>query len=204
MDQTHKPIIERLVERVYGHPLINNVERGAYVEHMIELALGKPWHLTPPWDSWDLEHRQSLARIEIKQSAARQPWHTRRPRESPPTRASFSIKKPSTVYWADGTERKTRSPQRHADLYVFAWHPMEDWNTADHRRPDQWEFFVAAETNLPQPREPKAMTISIEHLQRLEKRSDAEQGDHEKVQAMVAKVLNSLERLKADDCRETS
>ena len=37
----HQPIVDRLVQRVYDQPLINNVERGAYLEHMIELALGE-------------------------------------------------------------------------------------------------------------------------------------------------------------------
>ena len=91
MDQIHRLIIKRLEKRVYDQPLINNVERGAYIEHMIELALGEPWCLTWPWASWDLQHEETLARIEIKQSAARQPWHRRRPPESPATRGSFGI-----------------------------------------------------------------------------------------------------------------
>ena len=83
MDQIHRLILRGLVKRVYDQPLINNVERGAYIEHMIELALGEQWGLTWPWASWDLQHEETLARIEIKQSAARQPWHRRRPPESP-------------------------------------------------------------------------------------------------------------------------
>lgn len=40
--------------------------------------------------------------------------------------------------------------QRHADLYVFAWHPVIDADVADHLHADQWEFFVVAETCLPE------------------------------------------------------
>ena len=201
MDQIHRLILRGLVKRVYEQPLINNVERGAYIEHMIELALGEQWCLTWPWAPWDLQHEETLARIEIKQSAARQPWHRRRPPESPATRGSFGINKASEVYYlADGTECRTPL-QRHADLYVFAWHPENGWDSADHRRPNQWKFFVAAESNLPKPPEPKAMTIGIKKLEKL---SGVESGGYDELAAMVAKVLVSLGRLKADDCRETS
>ena len=49
------------------------MERGAYIECMIELALRErqpAWSLTETWDRWDLENQKTRARIEIKQSAA--------------------------------------------------------------------------------------------------------------------------------------
>ena len=157
----HKHTVCSLLKSVYERPLINNVERGTYVEHMIVLALGKQWSLTWPWASWDIQHRDG-ARIEVKQSAARQPWHERpepppgagespSPRLPPPCRGRFGINKPSEgCYLKDGTYEKTPL-QRHADIYVFAWHPVEDLKDADHRRPDQWEFFVIPEKRLPPP-----------------------------------------------------
>ena len=39
-------------------------------------------------------------------------------------------------------------PRRLADLYLFAWHP-EVGSRADHRRTDQWRFYVLAEKDLP-------------------------------------------------------
>ncbi len=76
-DEIHDRTVRRLVKSVYHQCLINNAERGAYVEHMIALALEEQgWKLTWPWASWDLHH-QDIARIEVKQSAARQPWHAR-------------------------------------------------------------------------------------------------------------------------------
>ena len=98
---------------------------------------------------------------------------------------------------ADGTECKVPM-QRHADLYVFAWHPGKDWNSAEHRRADQWEFFVVAEPNLPKPPEPNARQIGIVGL------SHAERGGYDALGTMVAKVLDSVGRLKARDCQETS
>ena len=94
----HQRTVDRLVQRVYDQPLINNAERGAYVEHMIALALkGKGWDLTWPWASWDLEHlrwpEEKRPRIEVKQSAARAPDHAeKRPNPPPKTPARFSIK----------------------------------------------------------------------------------------------------------------
>ena len=74
-DEIHDRTVRRLVKSVYNQCLINNAERGAYVEHMIALAIeGQGWDLTWPWASWDLHHRD-IAGIEFKQSAARQPWH---------------------------------------------------------------------------------------------------------------------------------
>lgn len=58
----HQLVTERLVDRVYNQPLIGNVERGAYVECMIELALSElrpPWRLTSTWAGWDLEQAES-------------------------------------------------------------------------------------------------------------------------------------------------
>ena len=165
--------VQRLVQRVYEQRLINNVDRGAYVECMIELALRErhpAWRLTKPWASWDLEHRKTRARIEIKQSAALNLWNIEEalaagdvervaaPRKD--TKPVFSIK-PTTGYWNGATWIKTQL-QRQADLYVFAWHPKTDSDIADHRRPDQWKFFVVAEQDLPQ--EPLTKSIARTRL----------------------------------------
>ena len=159
----HQRTVDRLVQRVYDQPLIDNVARGAYVEHMIELALGQQWRLTWPWASWDLEHcrqpEEEGPRIEIKQSSARAPDHAeKRPNPPKKTPAKFSIKPRKYCYLRDGTLVETEPPRRHADIYVFAWHPEDDLKIADHRRPDQWEFFVVAERCL-RPPEKKGLAL---------------------------------------------
>ena len=188
-------VVERLMQRVYGQRLINNVERGAYVEHMVELVLGEQqWCLTWPWASWDLElehrDRANRARIEVKQSAARQTWHKRpKPPFPPPSRGKFGINKPTENYYLeDGTYEKTPL-QRHADIYVFAWHPAVDLNEADHRRPDQWEFFVVPEECLP-PED----GITPGRLNQLVKCCN-----YKELAENVDKVLKSLGSLKARD-----
>ena len=112
----HQLTVQRLVQRVYEQRLIGNVERGAYIECMIELALREhhpAWGLTETWDSWDLVNLKSGARIEIKQSAALQTWHL------------SSCSNCGTLYeWSVGDDEPgNTSPQfsikqREVDLYV--------------------------------------------------------------------------------------
>ena len=52
-------------------------------------------------------------------------------------------------------------PGRNADIFIFAWHPIAD-DTADHRDPEQWLFYVVPETALPPQK-----SISLPVLQRL-------------------------------------
>lgn len=203
----HRRTVDGLVQRVYGQPLISNVDRGAYVEHMVEPALGEQqWRLTWPWASWDLEHcrwqEEEGPRIEIKQSAARAPDHAeRRPNPPPPTRGRFSIKPRNYFYLRDGTLVETPL-RRHADLYLFAWHPEADLRIADHRHSGQWKFFVVAESDLPTTPHPPPKSMSITPYS-LNKLSGAEQGCYEELPNMLANVLKYIpeERWKAVEDR---
>ena len=193
---SYECIVRSLEQSVYNRNLINNAERGVYVEHMIFLALkGQGWDLTWPWASWDL-HRDG-ARIEVKQSAARHPWHQRpKPPFPPPYRGKFGIKKPSKGYYPeDGTWKETQPPQRHADIYVFAWHSKEDLKIADHRRPDQWEFFVVAEESLPAPKDGKTDSITPGQLVKCDR---AVRCAYKELADNVTKVRESLGSLKAE------
>ena len=139
----HQLVSQRLVERVYNQPLIGNVERGQYVECMIELALSEirpPWTLTDTWSAWDLVQRDTGTRIEVKQSAAVQTWTT--DANATPT-PRFDIAPRTGYYPGDGDVWcAVDPPQRFADVYVLAWHNELDPDIADHRLPDQWEFYV--------------------------------------------------------------
>ena len=157
-----EPVEGRLSQRLCGQPIINNVARGLYVECMVELALqdrDPGWRLTDTWDGWDLEHGETLARVEVKQSAVLQTWKA--------AKASPTFGIPPRNRWWDNVRSdwvKTR-PQRLADVYVFAWHPESDRNRADHREPEQWDFYVVAERDLSQ--EPLTASISMGPLRRL-------------------------------------
>ena len=147
-DVMHKRILEMLIGR-YDQRIMNNVQRGDYVECMIATALGADWRLTTEegwdWAAWDCEHAASEARLEIKQSAARQSWdrESDRPRCNP----GFDIRA-RNGYWPKDGGPWVADPGRLADVYVFAWHGKAD-EQADHRDATQWRFFVVAERLLP-------------------------------------------------------
>lgn len=185
----HEEIVERLVKRVYSQPLIENVYRGDYMEYMVALALGEEWKLTPPWVSWDLEHRASRVRVEVKQSAARQTWTEPQVAKERPRWPRFDIT-PHTGYYLNGAADWVETPlRRHADIFVFAWHPERDVATADHRCPEQWRFFVVAERRLPR----KQKSIGLMPLGKL---TDARvYGD---LADGIATVAAGLKRLQAD------
>lgn len=116
--------------------------RGELVEEMVALALEPEWHLTEDWSACDLRHA-SGARMQVKQSAARQSWHAR---DAKPSRGEFSTAYKTGRWETDGSWTAERS--RNADIFIFAWHPILG-ETADHRDPAQWRFYVVAERLLP-------------------------------------------------------
>ena len=130
-------VLSTIVGR-YNRPIINNIHRAEYVEHLVAAVLGAEWFLPwteegYDWAPWDLEHRPSGTRMEIKQSAALQTWHTH---EGARTRSPrFDI--------------APRAGGRPAHIYVFAWHPETDPGLADHRAPEQWLFFPIPVARLP-------------------------------------------------------
>ena len=129
--------------------IMNNIHRSEYIECLVAAVLGDEWRL--PWVKghdfapWDLEHQPSGAKLEVKQSAARQTWHTD---ETPPSTPRYDIAYRTGRYDEDGKWLEKRA--RFADIYVFAWHPVTTMTLVDHRDPEQWEFFVLRTTELPQ------------------------------------------------------
>ena len=78
-NEIHQSVVRVLSER-YAPPLIDNSDRGKYVEAMVAEILGAEWELTSKmsghsaWSMWDIEHRTTGKKIEVKQSAACQTW----------------------------------------------------------------------------------------------------------------------------------
>ena len=148
VDVMHNRVLEMLIGR-YDQRIMNNVQRGDYVECMIATALGPDWRLTSEegwdWAAWDCEHTASATRLEIKQSAARQSWD--RGSDTPRRNPGFDIR-PRKGYWPKDGGPWVTGPGRPADVYVFAWHGEAD-ELADHRDVTQWRFFVVAERFLP-------------------------------------------------------
>ncbi|MXW28611.1 MAG: hypothetical protein F4Z80_07050 [Chloroflexi bacterium] len=152
---SNQDIVEQVLQtlnRRYTSRIMENVVRGDYVECLIAHALGFDWELTWAsgwgWAAWDIEH-VSGARIEVKQSAARQTWDQSTLAPTRPTRFDIA---PRSGYWIrDGSRYfEFPTPSRAADLYVFAWHAERRLDRVDHREPAQWQFFVVPERKLPE------------------------------------------------------
>ena len=160
----HDHIVKILNERFYEKPLIDNVYRGDYVETLILSALGEGWKSVGGWGSWDLENEAGV-RLEVKQSAALQPWHqqtgsSKNARFDIAPRTGYYADKATATEWVDSPEGER---VRSADIYVFAWHPKEHRDTADHREAEQWEFFVVSALRLPDSQK----TIGLNPLRKL-------------------------------------
>lgn len=166
MIETPDAIRQRLSERLFGRPIMQNQFRSTYVEAMLEPYLGSTgWrYVGADWNGWDFE-RDGM-RLEVKQSAVVQNWSFRRGKLTKPV---FSIAPTSGYYINDGADW-VAEPGRAADLFVFAWHGVEpekplaagDPYPVDHRDPSQWAFYVALEAKLPSTK-----TISLEKIGRL-------------------------------------
>ena len=139
----HYSVIDRLVARLYGQPIIRNVLRGELVEQFVLDALGDGWMAASDWEAWDVQSVDGKHRIQVKQSAARQIWADV---DCKPSNARFSIK--GSMAWTDAGGWSGEI-SRQATLYVFAWHPLVD-ALADHRDPEQWEFYLISSDKLPE------------------------------------------------------
>ena len=125
----------------FGNALIENSYRGFIAEIIVGEALGPEWRLcSGDWRGWDFEHATGC-RLEVKQSAARQTWTGSRNATKP----IFDVRARSGYF--EGADWVS-DPRRFAEIYVFAHHPLMD-ETADHRNPVQWYFYVVSANRLP-------------------------------------------------------
>ena len=158
----HQKVLSTLVG-LYDRRVMNNVHRAEYVECLVAEILSPDWNLPwrqgYDWAPWDLEHAPSGTRMEVKQSAALQPWHGG---QGPPTPSPRFDIAPRTGYWTKESVW-VDSPGRPAHIYVFAWHPETDATRADQRVPAQWRFFPVPTERLPTSQQ----SIGLAGLKRL-------------------------------------
>jgi hypothetical protein len=139
---TPKKLVAAASESIFGRPLVMNVYRSILTEALVAHALSDSWEwCSGDYASYDFIHT-SGTRLEVKQTALRQSWTSAGGKARP----SWDIKE-RTGYWEEGT-RWIAQRGRNADIYVFALHDVAD-ETADHRRSDQWKFYVVAASALP-------------------------------------------------------
>jgi hypothetical protein len=136
---------------------MQNQIRPLYVEAMIEDVLGPSWrYVGGNWTGWDFVSQQG-AKLEVKQSAAIQPWSVARGMK---TKGIFDIRERTGYFGEEGISWHA-GPGRNAQIYIFAWHPVVD-ETADHRDPNQWRFYVVPVADLP----PGRKTIGLKAIER--------------------------------------
>jgi len=160
------PIASRLASQIFDQPLIQNQYRSAFIEAMIAQYLAPSnWRFSGDgWSGWDFE-RNDGARLEVKQSAARQTWSEERQFQ---TRGVFDIAS-RAGYYENGTKFIAKRG-RPAQIYVFAWNPVfgpdEEYPhepETDHRNPDQWQFYIVLARLLPENQK----TIALSKVQAL-------------------------------------
>src|ERR1039458_3817705 len=92
-------IRSRLTTRLFDTPIMQNQIRPLYVEAMVEGALGPAWrYVGGNWAGYDFESDQGV-RLEVKQSAAIQPWSAKR---GTVTRGVFDIRERTGYYGENG------------------------------------------------------------------------------------------------------
>ena len=135
-------VISKATQAAFGKPVINNVFRAIIAETVVACSLPEEWAwCSGDWAPCDFKHCDGT-RLEVKQSAARQSWHSA---GDAPSKGVFDIAIRKGFY--DGTEWN-EAEGRNADIYVFAFHPVAD-DTADQRDPAQWHFYVVPTSQLP-------------------------------------------------------
>jgi len=130
------------INALFDVPVIQNNLRGLYAEYLVAALLDTGWKVTSSdWGACDIKHKDGTL-VEVKQSAAKQTWQPSVRGYSAPR---FSIKTPKWL-WEGAVA--TPANGRPAHLYVFAWHG-DYTETADHRDPSKWCFFVVPTAELP-------------------------------------------------------
>jgi hypothetical protein len=144
----------RLAALLFDQPLIQNQFRSAFIEAMIEPHLARRgWrYVGGNWSGWDFEHHCG-AQLELKQSAAWQTWDPPKVAKSglPPKPGPGIFDIALRTGWFDeagAVWTKLLEPGRPAHVYVFAWNGQYG-DAADHRDPDQWQFFIVPTVKLP-------------------------------------------------------
>lgn len=145
-------IFKEIVSTYFDRPIMSNLARPMFVEHMIAGALKSDFKLVSgEWSGWDMETLDGSFRLEIKQSAACQVWTGRLRKNGshlPPGDGQFDIA-PRKAYFTDSGAKHVVKTGRYADAYILAWHGETDRDKADQRRPQDWLFYVVPTSQLP-------------------------------------------------------
>jgi hypothetical protein len=147
---TFPDLAARATTLAFDRRIMSNDARGRYVEMAIAAHLGDSYSLVGgEWSGWDIEKRGRCLRIQVKQSAALQPWTGRITAKGnvKPGAGVFDVA-PATGFFDEFGLRKAKIPGRHAEIHIFAWHPETDEAIVDQRDLGQWHFYVVPTASL--------------------------------------------------------
>ncbi len=138
-------VFDKAAKAAFGKPLITNIHRGLIAETIVALALEPEWlWVSADYSNWDFERADGL-KLEVKQSAVKQSWTDEYQGSSFRSKATFDIA--ARTGYRQG-QNWVAEIGRAAQIYVFCHHVIGD-ETADHREPSQWEFYIIEASRLP-------------------------------------------------------
>ena len=140
--------VYRRIEREFlGNRLIENSLRGYWCEAMLAEAFGADVKIASNgWHPWDLQIGDDNAtypdriRIQVKNAAVAQTWHTQRSNRSTPL---FSLKYRRRPYHLEQAQTLVPcEPEGFlCEVFALCYHPKEV-HEADHRNPQQWFVYL--------------------------------------------------------------
>ncbi len=114
--------------------VVNNVTRGILAEYLVAKAVDATDGVRDAWAAYDIDDPRGI-KIEVKSSAFVQSWG-----QKELSKVSFSYKR--SIGWDSATGVYDETPQRHADIYVFALLAHKDKPTINPMDLSQWCFYV--------------------------------------------------------------
>lgn len=139
--------------------LVSNATRGLLAEYIVALATdGVPHGVRREWGAYDLDLEDGT-KVEVKSAAYLQTW-----KQSRPSTIIFNVSK--RRWWDANTGATAQTPERPADVYVFALLKHLDRATLDPLDVAQWDFFVLP-TRILDERTRSQTSITLGSLQAL-------------------------------------
>jgi hypothetical protein len=138
----------QLLAELFDQPLIQNNLRGVWMEYVVAEALGANFKLvSQDWHAWDIEWGVAAAvypdriRIQVKNTARTQTWGKHL---GIYTDCMWSIALRNRPSYFEKYNPGIPCEQYgfHCEIFVLCHHPEEDWQKADHRDLEQWNFYV--------------------------------------------------------------
>jgi hypothetical protein len=138
--------------------LVSNATRGVLAEYIVARALGVADGVRNEWDAFDLRTKTHV-KVEVKSAAYVQSWYQRGL-----SRIVFTVG--PRRGWDPKTNVSDDQPKWQAEVYVFALLTLQEKESVDPLKLEQWEFYVLPVSVL-QNRKRSQHSITLKSLQSL-------------------------------------